>query len=145
MYEPALPAVGKSLCRKHHTPPASTRPNGESVVDTVLNTSFIERLSLRIRKGSAYLRRRRICQARWKDRLEDYLELLRCHYNFIRPHSALKFGREIRTPAKQAGFASKRLSLREVFMATPERILFMLFSVDPAVDSSGIREQKRTA
>ena len=46
-----------------------------------LNTSFIERLNLTIRQGSAYLLRRTICQARWKERLEDNLELLRCYYN----------------------------------------------------------------
>src|SRR5215510_4148179 len=46
-----------------------------------LNTSFVERLNLTIRLGSAYLGRRTICQARWKERLEDHLELLRCHYN----------------------------------------------------------------
>ena len=46
-----------------------------------LNTSFVERLSLTIRQGSAYLCRRTICHARWKERLEDHLELLRCYYN----------------------------------------------------------------
>jgi transposase-like protein/IS1 family transposase len=66
-----------------------------------LNTSFIERLNLTIRQGSAYLCRRTICQARWKERLEDLLELLRCYYNFIRPHRALNFGLEVRTPAMQ--------------------------------------------
>ena len=70
-----------------------------------LNTSFIERLNLTIRKGSAYLSRRTIFHARWKERLEDHLELLRCYYNFIRPHRALKFGGEVRTPAMQAGLA----------------------------------------
>ncbi len=64
-----------------------------------LNTSFIERLNLTIRQGSAYLFRRTISHARWKERLEGHLELLRCYYNFIRPHRALKFGSEIRTPA----------------------------------------------
>ena len=67
-----------------------------------LNTSFLERLNLTIRQGSAYLFRRTICHARWKERLEDHLELLRCYYNFVRPHMALKFGREMRTPAIQA-------------------------------------------
>jgi IS1 family transposase len=52
-----------------------------------LNTSFVERLNLTIRQGSAYLGRRTICQARWKERLEDHLELFRCYYNFIRPHA----------------------------------------------------------
>ena len=39
-----------------------------------LNTSFIERLNLTIRQGSAYLCRRTICHARWKQRLEGHLE-----------------------------------------------------------------------
>jgi transposase-like protein/IS1 family transposase len=46
-----------------------------------LNTSFVERLNLTIRQGSAYLGRRTICQARCKQYLDDHLELLRCHYN----------------------------------------------------------------
>jgi IS1 family transposase len=47
-----------------------------------LNTSFIERLNLTIRQGSAYLCRRTICQARWRERLKGHLELLRCYYNY---------------------------------------------------------------
>jgi transposase-like protein/IS1 family transposase len=66
-----------------------------------LNTSFVERLNLTTRQGSAYLGRRTIDQARWKQCLDDHLELLRCHYNFIRPHRALKFERDVRTPAWQ--------------------------------------------
>ena len=80
-----------------------------------LNTSYIERLNLTIRQGSAYLCRRSLCHARRKLRLEDHLELLRCHYNFLRPHRALKFGSEIRTPAMQAGLSTKRLTFRDVF------------------------------
>jgi hypothetical protein len=48
-----------------------------------LNTSFVERLNLTIRQGSAYLGRRTICQARWRECLEDHIELFRCYYNFI--------------------------------------------------------------
>jgi hypothetical protein len=80
-----------------------------------LNTSFVERLNLTIRQGSAYLFRRTICHARWKERLEDHLELLRCYYNFVRPHRALKFGGEVRTPAMQVGLTTRRLTLREIF------------------------------
>ena len=83
-----------------------------------LNTSFIERLNLTIRQGSAYLCRRTLCYARRRERLETHLELLRCHYNFIRPHRALKFGREIRTPAMQAGLTKRRLTFREIFSST---------------------------
>jgi len=82
-----------------------------------LNTSFVERLNLTIRQGSAYLFRRTIYHARGKKRLEDHLELLRCYYNFVRPHMALKFGREMRTPAIQAGLTTRRLNLREIFLS----------------------------
>ena len=84
-----------------------------------LNTSYIERLNLTIRQGSAYLCRRSLCYARRRQRLEDHLELLRCHYNFLRPHRALKFGREVRTPAMQAGLSPKRLTFRDVFTSIP--------------------------
>ena len=49
--------------------------------------------------------------------LPDHVELLRCYYNFIRPHRALRFGRETRTPAMQAGLVSQRLALRDIFTA----------------------------
>ncbi len=78
---------------------------------------FIERLNLTIRQGSAYLSRRTLSHARATDTLESHLELLRCYYNFVRPHGALKFGRETRTPAMQAGLATRRLTLRDIFVS----------------------------
>ena len=63
-------------------------PDSEDSVK--LNTSLVERLNLIVRQGSAYPGRRTTDQARWKQCLDDHLELLRCHYNFIRPHRALK-------------------------------------------------------
>jgi IS1 family transposase len=103
-----------------------------------LNTSFVERLNLTIRQGSAYLGRRTICQARQKERLNDHLELLRCHYNFVRPHRALKFGREVRTPARQAGLTSRALTLREIFSSrllfvASKKVIFALFDSAPSV------------
>ncbi len=89
----------------------------ESEDSTKLNTSFIERLNLTIRQGCAYLRRRSPCHARKKRTLTDHLELFRCFYNFVRPHSALRFGKVTRTPAMQAGLATKRLSFRDIFTA----------------------------
>jgi hypothetical protein len=99
-------------------------------------SSFIERLNLTIRQGSAYLCKRTICHARWKERLEDHLEFFRCYYNFIRPHRALKLGLEIRTPAMQAGLVSKRLTFRRVFVAVPERILFVIVFIEIKVNLS---------
>jgi transposase-like protein/IS1 family transposase len=84
---------------------------------TKLNTAFIERLNLTIRQGSAYLNRRSPCHARKKRTLDDHLELLRFHYNFCRPHSSLKFGRVVRTPAMQAGLLSRNLTFRDLFVA----------------------------
>ena len=80
-----------------------------------LNTSFVERHNLMIRQGSSYLQRRTTAHARWPHRLEEHLELLRCHYNFIRPHMALQFGTLRRTPAMQAGLTSRPLTFRQIF------------------------------
>ncbi len=89
----------------------------ESEDSTTINTSFIERLNLTIRQGCAYLGRRTACHSRRKEMLADNLALQMCYYNFVRPHSALRFGDEIRTPAMQAGLAKKPLSFRGIFSA----------------------------
>ena len=90
---------------------------------STINTSFIERLNLTIRQSLAYLSRRTLSHARSKEKLEGHLELVRGHYNFVRPHRALRFGRETRTPAMQAGLARRRLTLREVFVCTLASLL----------------------
>ncbi len=46
---------------------------------STLNTSFIERMNLTIRQGSAYLSRRTLSHARSEEKLEEHLKLLRCH------------------------------------------------------------------
>ena len=63
------------------------------------------------------------------EKLEEHLELLRCHYNFVRPHGALQFGREVRTPAMQAGLATPRLTFREVFVCQPPSLLPVFVSI----------------
>ena len=99
-----------------------------------LNTSFVERLNLTIRQGPAYLRRRSPCHARGADQLRGHVELLRCYYNFIRPHRALKFGREIRTPAIQAGLAARRLNWSDIFTApAPRYVRFVVVVRAPGV------------
>jgi len=52
--------------------------------------------------------------------VDDHLEILRCYYNFLRSHRALKFGREVRTPAMQAGLTQKRLTFRDMFTSIPK-------------------------
>ncbi len=90
-----------------------------------LNTAFVERLNLTIRQGSAYLQRRSAAHARLQECLADQLELLRCYYNFIRPHGGLKFGREVRTPAMQTGLVSRKLTFRDVFTAVAGFLLLV--------------------
>jgi transposase InsO family protein len=63
--------------------------------------------------------------ARRPQYLKDHLELFQCHYNFIRPHSALKYGNEIWTPAVQAGLTSRRLTFRQVFLAAIASSIFV--------------------
>ena len=92
---------------------------------STVNTSFIERLNLTIRQSAAYLSRRTLSHARATDTLDAYLELLRCYYNFVRPHGALKFGRETRTPAMQADLATQRLTLRDIFLSLRHVILWL--------------------
>ena len=81
-----------------------------------LNTSFVERHNLTIRKGSA-------CHAKDEEHLDNHMALLKCYYNFICLHSSLKFGKVIRTPAMQAGLVSKRLTFRDIF--TIQATLFL--------------------
>jgi hypothetical protein len=96
---------------------------------TTLNTSFIERLNLTIRQGCAYLGRRSLAHARRPEHLRADLLLLKCHYNFIRGHRGLKFGKALRTPAMQAGLASRKLTFRDVFLSREARVVWLLFLI----------------
>ena len=80
-----------------------------------LNTAYIERLNLTLRRLVSYLARRTTGHARCTGRLATQLELARCHYNWMRPHAGLRFGREIRTPAMVAGLSARTLSFRDIF------------------------------
>jgi Homeodomain-like domain len=82
------------------------------------NTAYIERLNLTIRRSLAALQRKTCAQARSTKTLRSRLEVLRCHYNFIRPHGSLRFGKQTRTPAQQAGIASRQLKWRDVFLGS---------------------------
>ena len=98
----------------------------ESEDSHTLNTSFVERHNLIIRQGCAYLRRKTPSHARDIRTLEEQLELFQCYYNFIRPHSALKFGTEVRTPAKQAGLVRRNLCFRDIFSLNLALFLWVL-------------------
>ena len=96
---------------------------------STLNTSFIERHNLTIRQGCSYLGRRSPCHARRAEFLEGQVALLMAYYNCLRPHTALKFGTTVRTPAMQAGLAKKRLSFRDVFTSRAVFLLFVLIAI----------------
>ena len=64
--------------------------------------------------------------ARSRERLTQHLDLLRCHYNLIRPHSSLRFGLETRTPAMLAGLARRKLRFRDVFGVALLALVFAL-------------------
>jgi hypothetical protein len=63
----------------------------------------------------------------------------------MRPHRALKFGYELRTPAMQAGLVAKRLSFRGVFVAKQGRVLFVIVFIDVMGDTGKVREQRLAA
>ncbi len=73
------------------------------------------------------------CHSRWKDLLADNLAFQMCYYNLVRPHSALTFGDETRTPAMQAGLVKKPLSFREIFTA----VAFLFLVVFHIFENSG--------
>lgn len=79
------------------------------------NTAYVERLHLFLRRSSSYLHRRTSGRVRNHQRLASAVELVRTSYNFIRPHSRLRLGKEHRTPAMLAGAFDRPLSWREVF------------------------------
>jgi IS1 family transposase len=81
------------------------------------NTVFIERLNLHIRRSLSCLHRRTNSPAKAREVIERAITLLQCHYNFVRPHGALKFGRELRTPAQRAALVTRRLSLRDISLS----------------------------
>ena len=89
----------------------------ESEDSETLHTSFVERLNLTIRQGSASVRRRSPCHARGADQLHGHVDLLRCSYHVIRPHRALQCGRETRTPAMQAGLVNAPMNWSDIFTA----------------------------
>jgi transposase-like protein/IS1 family transposase len=99
------------------------------------NTSYIERLNLFVRRSTSYLQRRTPAPARVMRTLSDALDVLRCYYNFIKPHSSLRFGTVTRTPAMQAGIFNRALTFRDIFnwMPPPEKKPYGIdFTVKPA-------------
>ena len=114
----------------------------ESEDSNKLNTSFIERLNLTIRRGCSYLARKTPGHARRRRTLAEQLELFRCYCNFMRPHSSLP-GK--RTPAMQAGLIGRRLRFRDILAFRDERRLFALARSRRQVSDGGAEELRCAA
>ena len=110
-----------------------------------LNTAFVERLNLTVRRGSAYLCRKTPCHARYHEHLEDRLELLRCYHNFVRPHLRLKFGKVVRTPAMQAGLVARDLTFREIFTSVAGLFIFVALLIDFVAGRHTLHKQRLAA
>jgi len=110
-----------------------------------LRNAVIERLNLTIRRGCSYLARKTTGHARVKRTLVDQLELSSCYYNFVRPHSSLRFGCEVRTPAMQAGLAKGKLRFHDIFTFQVGRALFALVGTRSSESDGRIRPVKCAA
>lgn len=82
-----------------------------------LDTSFLERLNLTLRRLLSCLHRRTNSAVRDARTLAQRVYLLQCYYNFARSHNSFRFGRAVRTPAHQPALAKTGLRLRDIFLA----------------------------
>ncbi len=62
---------------------------------------------------------------RSQEPLAAQMKLLRCYYNFVRPHGGLRFGPEVKTPAIQARLVDRKLTFGDVFTAVGNFFLFV--------------------
>jgi hypothetical protein len=94
-----------------------------------LNTAFIERVNLTVRRGVAALARRTWATSQQAPQLLAHLEWWRAYYHFVRPHASLRIalmqprergGKLLaqryrqRTPAMAAGRTNRRWTVPEV-------------------------------
>ncbi len=107
-----------------------------------LNTAFVERVNLTVRRSVAALARRTWATAQAAPELLAHLEWWRTYYHFVRPHASLRLplvkpiergGRRAprryrqRTPAMAAGLSSRRWTVCE----------FLLLPLPPAPVGAG--------
>ena len=103
--------------------------NLEAIFETFLPPGWTDRSATQLIRHGSYITS---CGKRRRYRC------FRCYYNFIRPHRALKFGCEVRTPAMQAGLTRRQLVFREIFEAgitflPSQNVVFVLFDSAPSV------------
>jgi hypothetical protein len=111
------------------TPPAFTQALQALGFSGRVNTAFIERVNLTIRRGVAALARRTWATALQTPHLQAHLNWWQAYYHFVRPHTSLRvsLGQPLeregklraqwyrqRTPAMAAGRTTRRWTAREV-------------------------------
>ena len=106
-------------------------------VSRKINTAFIERLNLLIRRSLVCMQRKTNGAAKTREKLRELLDLLRVYYDFVRPHMSLKYGGICRTPGEIAGLVTRRLSFRDIFMA------FRPMATVPWIRDARVREKWR--
>ena len=102
------------LCR--HCPHSDCPSKGTQARARVVRP-FLSRLNFYLAARSPACSAAR--PARCAARLENALEILRLYYDFIRPHSSVRFGQVTRTPAMQAVLFDRPLTFRESFSWVP--------------------------
>ena len=85
---------------------------------TTIQTAFIERVNLTIRRGVAPLMRKTWSLAQSPDHLRLHTQWWRAYYHFVRPHDSLQLpipglarGRILRTPAMAASVTDQLWSV----------------------------------
>jgi hypothetical protein len=74
---------------------------------------------LTLRRSISYLQRRTLALVRVPRCLSEALDVLRCYYNFMKPHAALRFRKVTRASAMQAGIFKRALTFREILHGVP--------------------------
>jgi hypothetical protein len=98
-----------------------------------LNTSFVERLNLTIRQGSAYLSRRTICQARWKETSRRSPRVASLPLQFSEAPSSVEIWTRSQNTSPTGWVVTNRtLTLREIFSSrelflASKNVVFALF------------------
>lgn len=100
------------------------------VASRVINTSYVERFNLTLRRGLASLNRKTLEAAKTEKQLKGDLYVYQLYYNLIRPHMSLTIKEgglaDKRTPAMAAGLSNHQWSWLEALtfvipiLATPK-------------------------
>lgn len=87
-----------------------------NVPKELLNTSFVERMNLTMRRSISRMARKTDSISKNNEGLEDAVDLFRSVYNLCRPHMSLTAGNKKTTPAMKMGLTDHVWTLRELMI-----------------------------